>query len=440
MDLDAICIAMRVIISCIVFAGFVFTALKSRFKYNSLKTGLMVSLLIAITAFITVLFLTSGKFFYEYYAVGILIWLLSAMLILYFSIKGSYFEILFIVLVVLNLYVNIVTIAKILATVLSLTSPAARALMVVGVLIVHIPLLWILILRQYKQVVEFNINFSFWKFIWIIPALTYLIFYVKLINDYWRNIINEGTGDIVFSILWSCTTYLFFLITLQMLIQAYKGISAREQAKLVTSLLKMRESQYEKMLEDIERSARSRHDLRYHLLSINGFVTNGDLPGLQAYVEDLSTCYLTDEDVSVCQNHVADVILRHFAAMAKDQETTVSIKADIRKDISISDIDLCIIFGNLVGNAVDACVNQKEGERIIKIKAETRGNHLTAVVENSYSNEVIVHNGVYHSTKHEGDALGLLSVKKVVEKYNGILNIDYDRLVFRASVFVNERK
>lgn len=112
---------------------------------------------------------------------------------------------------VLNLYVNIVAIAKVIVNSLSLNLPFSMvyALVVIGVLVVCFPLLWILMVRLYKQVVEFEGDFSFWKYIWVIPALIYMIFFVKIVGDYWKAHVPTNGVDITFTVLWAVTTYTF---------------------------------------------------------------------------------------------------------------------------------------------------------------------------------------------------------------------------------------
>lgn len=436
MNVLIISTALRVVVCCAVFAFFVFIPLKSRFRYDSLNTAVLVALLVLITTAITVLFFIHNVFFSKYSSLGIVLWLVSAILIFCLTVKGSYFEILFIVLVVLNLYVNIIAIVKIINNALSITDPVIWTLITIAVLAAYVPLLWVLMFKLYKQVIEFDISLPFWKFIWIIPALTYLIFFVKIINDYWMHTEHAGTGDIVFSILWSFTTYAFFAVALQMLIQAYKGITTEEENKLIASQLRMQEAQYKRMLEQIETTARIRHDLRHHLISIGAFAEDNDLTGMKRYLADLIPDPSLDEPLSVCQNHIADVILQYYAAMAKNCGTEVKIRADIPQSIPVSDLDLCIILGNLMRNALEACEEQKDTPKRIKVRAGMKGRQLAVIIENTYINEVLIQGDEYKSTKHEGKAIGLSSVKRVVEKYQGILKIDWSNGLFRVYLFL----
>lgn len=299
MDISTVSIVLRVTFICTIFAFLVFIPLKSRYRYDSMKTALLISSLIGITGLITILFLTSGGLLSQYSNWGIILWICSAIFIFRLTIKGSYLEILFTVLVVLNLYVNIVAIAKIIVSdmKLGISPDVLFALTTVIIFIAYMPLLWNLFFKLYKKVIEFNIYFSFWKFIWIIPALTYAIFYVKIINDYWKNPVQSGTGEIMFSVFWSLTTYIFFWVTLQMLIHAYQGIAAVEQMKSVTSQLRMQEEQYKRLLDYIEKDSRNRHDWRHHLLMISGFAENGELGRLKEYLKKLMPEYAASNEI-----------------------------------------------------------------------------------------------------------------------------------------------
>lgn len=437
--MNSLYITLRVTLICIVFAYFVFTSLESRYRYDRLKTRALIILLIVATAAITVFFLSDGLFFYRYGSLGILLWLISALTIFHFVIKGSYLEILFIVLVVLNLYVNIIAIAKVIVDSLHAGQRPSflYAAISIGIFILYIPLLWILFHRLYKQVIEFHINLFFWKFLWIIPALCYLIFYVKIVSDYWLNSRPPTSHDILFIILWSFTTYILFCVTLLMLIQAYNGITAAEAARHAASQFQMQETQYKKLLDNLEKTAQSRHDWRHHLLMINGFAEKESLEELKAYIQNLFPQYIEECDVKLCENHVVNIILQHCRSNAKKLGIETDITADIPNETAIMDIDLCVMFGNLIENAVDACKSQTSGRRYIKIHCCKIGCQIVVQVRNTYENKVTQRGGCYLSTKHEGFGIGLSSVKKVTEKYDGIMNVRPDADYFIVDILLN---
>lgn len=442
MDMDLVCIALRVTLTCIVFAYVVFIPLKSRYKRSVLQTWLLVSLLIFITVLVTILFLTSDRYFHRYSTFGILLWITSAVILFQMSVRCSRLETLFLVLVVLNLYVNIMVVSKIMGKVFHLpfSYDLSKLIYAMAVLVLYIPLLFSLFGNLYRKVIEMNVSSLLWRFIWAIPALTYLVFYVKFISDYWKKQVQMGTEDILFTILWSFTTYALFWVTLQMIIQTHEGISAAEQTRLITLQLRMQEAQYEKLLENIEKTKRLRHDWRHHLMTLNGIAESGDIQEVQRYLKELLPEYGAGKDISLCRNHVVDVILQHYAGIAENCNIEMEAIADIPQDCGISDTDLCIIFGNLVENAAEACIRQKEGAKYIRVSACMKGRQLILMVKNTHGNTIDRKSGIFYSTKHEGEGVGLPSVRKVAEKYQGIMKAEFDKSHFSAYVILNVKK
>lgn len=442
MNSEIMSIVVRVVVCCCAFAYFVAESMKSRLRYGKLETGLLMSLLLLLTAMLTIFFLVPDQYLSDYNGIAILAWIISGIFIFRSMIKGSVLEILFLILVILNLYVNIAGIAKIIVVNLKLMKSEGwlYAGVTIGVLILYIPLLWVLFIKLYKKVIEFDIRLSFWKFIWIIPALTYMIFYVKIVNDYWRNPVKSSAEEVVFMILWSFTTYSFFCVILQMLVQAYNGIAAKQQMRTIETQLDMQEKQYKRLLNYIEYTARQKHDWRHHLLLINGFAEKGELQNLQDYIKKLLPEYTATGEVQICQNHIIDVIIRHYVAQAKTLGIDMRCKMDLPDQIGVSETDLCIIFGNLVENAVEACSVQDSREKSIMIKSYMKERQLVLIIKNTYNREVIRNNGVFCSTKHDGDGIGIASVKQIAEKYYGIIKTEYDGNYFSVYILLSTKE
>lgn len=443
MSPDGIYIAARVGIICVVFAFFVFIPLKSRYRYSLHKTCMLVSALVLITIAVTIIFLTPQQFLSHYSNLGIVLWICMAVAVFCMTLKGTFWELLFTVLVILNLYVNIMAIARVIVCTWLTKMPQTLAEMLVstGVLLLYTPFLYILLMRCYKPVIELDVRLDFWRVIWIIPALTYLVFFVKIINDYWRQpVLNINGDDILFCILWSFTTYILFVVTLMMLLQSYKGTVAAQQARNIAAQLQMQQALYDQMMGNIKNTARLRHDWRHHLLIINGFAETGNTQSLRAYLQQLIPEYIAENDVQVCENKTVDILLRYYRFMARELGIGMEIQAQLPQNLKISAPDIGIVFGNLLENAVQACESQHTEERSIIVRTFMKESQLVVMIKNTYDHQVLEQDGKYQSTKHEGDGRGIASARDVVEKYQGIIKIEHNPPYFTVHILMNPSK
>ena len=88
-------------------------------------------------------------------------------------------------------------------------------------------------------------------------------------------------------------------------------------------------------------------------------------------MEDYINNYLCHLDsispTSYCQNPVINTIVSYFADIARDHGISVSISIRLDDAFPFSDIDTCIILGNLLENALEACMRQTEGEKYLHL-------------------------------------------------------------------------
>ena len=102
--------------------------------------------------------------------------------------------------------------------------------------------------------------------------------------------------------------------------------------------------------------------------------------------------------------------------------------------LTIPNYELCIILGNLLENAVEACIHQVEG-KYIELRLKPLGEQLALMVKNSFNGTLMQNNSRPESTKTDG-GFGLKSVEAVVEHYYGELTTQWDGETFTAGVTV----
>jgi len=105
--------------------------------------------------------------------------------------------------------------------------------------------------------------------------------------------------------------------------------------------------------------------------------------------------------------------------------------------LTIDDADLCVIFGNLLENAVEASRKITKGKKHIFVASQTSGNKLLITADNTYEEALRVKNGTYLSSKRKNAAgIGLASISAVAKKYGGQALFKAENQKFQASIIL----
>jgi len=205
--------------------------------------------------------------------------------------------------------------------------------------------------------------------------------------------------------------------------------------KLMDNLLDMQGGYYDSLRSHFDEIKKARHDIRHHLSVIQSFVETGEDERLVEYIKDYSATLPDDFVFVYCDNYAINSVLLYYANMAKNEGIDVTINVELHDKFNISDTDLCIIFGNCIENALEAC-RKVEGEKFINIKSMITGNILTIVVDNSFNGELKRKGDGFLSSKKSGGGVGVPSVKTIVRKYNGDARFEAKGDIFQASLLL----
>ena len=106
----------------------------------------------------------------------------------------------------------------------------------------------------------------------------------------------------------------------------------------------------------------------------------------------------------------------------------------------IADMDLCVLLGNALENAIAACC-QIEKERFIDLNVRMDGSVLAIMIQNSFDGVVLEDDGKIFSRKRGNRmGVGLKSIKDICKKYHGIFEVKYEGTEFSCLMLLNEQK
>jgi len=179
-----------------------------------------------------------------------------------------------------------------------------------------------------------------------------------------------------------------------------------------------------------------RHDYHNHIQAMLALTDSPE--EMKSYLWTLNADLTQVDTVLKTGNVMVDAILNSKLSLIKAKKIAVNAKAVVPPELKISEIDLCVIIGNLLDNAMEACLRQsEESERFIRIYIGILKKQLYISVTNSVGGEVKKSGRFYLSTKNsESHGFGLMRVDRIARKYDGYVNRQNEPGVFATEVML----
>lgn len=112
------------------------------------------------------------------------------------------------------------------------------------------------------------------------------------------------------------------------------------------------------------------------------------------------------------------------------EELSVSFVSDVQipKRSTVDEFDLCVLFGNLLDNAIKACAKMTDGRyRFVELESRQIKSCLLLVVKNGTAIEDV---------KEIKRGTGLLNIYETVRTYDGTVSMNVQEHVFEVSVLI----
>ena len=184
-----------------------------------------------------------------------------------------------------------------------------------------------------------------------------------------------------------------------------------------------------------------RHDFRNHLQLLKSYAQKGDLNAVQAYLAELEQDLSRVDPAVKTGNTMADAILNSKISLARSKGVPVRADARIPVKLSISDLDLCVILGNLFDNAIEASVKLPESQRLIRLYMDMKGSQLYISFTNfAPGGKLKQSGGRFATTKGSGHGFGLLRIDSVVKRLGGYLRRASEEGAFTTEILLPQEQ
>ena len=113
----------------------------------------------------------------------------------------------------------------------------------------------------------------------------------------------------------------------------------------------------------------------------------------------------------------------------------VNIKQDT--NISIPPVEIAVLFGNLLDNAIDAA--KDTSEKRIALNIQKNAIYLIILVSNSIKSSVLKSNKNLETSKPDKElhGIGIKSIKNIVKKHNGMIQFYEEENEFCCHIMID---
>lgn len=193
-----------------------------------------------------------------------------------------------------------------------------------------------------------------------------------------------------------------------------------------------------KMLEaQYRQSERLRHDIKNHVIALSGLLENKEFEKMKVYLGNMEANGGFSGNEETTGNKVVDAILHQKRQQAENRNILWECDVQIPKECRINEFDLCVLFGNLLDNAVEACERlHSQNNCFIKIQAEPVKKFFLLEIQNSTDTTNKQENGPSTKENPLEHGIGLLNISDVVRNYGGTTDISVKDGIFTISILI----
>lgn len=234
-------------------------------------------------------------------------------------------------------------------------------------------------------------------------------------KETWGSIINVSLIALLFSI---CTVFPLFILT---------SISNNQLKSLTASYEKQIQVQaehYKNLAAANFETRRFKHDFKNISVAIEKLLADGKYDQTMEILQKYN--YALNAPGASCPafdtgNGIADALLIDKSEKASAFHTEITFNGAIPQDF-LSPTDLCVILGNTLDNAIEACQRlDQETVKTISVSCNCSSGFLFLSIVNPVSEQVIIHDNHVATTKENKTlhGFGLYSLHSIVKKYDG---------------------
>lgn len=266
--------------------------------------------------------------------------------------------------------------------------------------------------------------------------LVYVLYLVGLlqVTFYFQHLF-QGNGDGNYNFdagIYDVIVCLIFLFNQYFMLKFISSMAEKRRTQL---LYAERERQLEQSIQNIDVINQKTHDLKHQLNALKKMT-----PELQdAALEEVYRNIEIYDSSFHTKNNVLNTILMEKKLQADKVGATMTVIADGRNLDFMEDLDLYVLFGNILDNAIEAVERLDDvSSRIISLSICQEANFISIQESNYYRGDIRKINDTILTSKKDKKyhGYGIKSVSSIVKKYDGNIVISTKEQMFSISILI----
>ena len=204
-------------------------------------------------------------------------------------------------------------------------------------------------------------------------------------------------------------------------------------------LVEIQEEQAKRHLEEVRSIHQEmrgyKHDFHHHLQTLKGQLEAGEVDRAIAYIEALDKDLQNVDTLLKTGNVTVDAILSAKLAQARSEGIPVTVEANLPPELTLTDVELSIVLGNLLDNAIEAC-REAAGDRFIRLSLRMKGRMLYFYLLNAAGKKKLKLGSLFKTGKTGAHGFGLHRPETILEKHGGWVKYNSEEGAFTSEFLV----
>lgn len=278
---------------------------------------------------------------------------------------------------------------------------------------------------------------SAWLYISFLPLTSIILVYI--IIDYINKIETNPTMQML-----TIGALLLLIITNVMSFyvfdKIYENITVEQNLSIANELIKNQKTQYSVLYESQNEIRKIKHDLKNTLLGLLSEIKNNNYEYVAKLLETECKNLSSNYKVIITGNNIIDTIISSKKYYAESKGVSLNLDIDNLDEIHIDPIDLSVLFGNAIDNAIEATARVKSGEPTVDIHIIFKNSNLILITNNPIDKKVDIQNLSTTKINRKSHGFGILQMKCLTQKYNGDVFFDCDEKNFKTTILIDNLK